>query len=321
MKQLALILLGVFILAWTTNNFAYGQANPVVLLLLKDYNNPFFTEIERGFRETMPKSPPYELQVRYGAHEGDISRQRQTIDNFLAKYGTRLKVVAVTPAASNDALVSSIKSLRDHDVAVLIVDARIEKEALERANTDYTLYVGSSNRLGGELGGRLLVECAKENKKNRVLLLNGFAGHETAMQRREGFLTSLKNSNVNYELTERTANWERKEAQDVLDALLTMGKRFDLIFAANDLMALGAAEAVRQLGDENYHPAIVGFDAIDEARQAVKDGRMYATVAQNPGRMGEVAAQAIDQILANNLRLEKDTYLDVEPVGNKYACP
>ena len=54
----------------------------------------------------------------------------------------------------------------------------------------------------------------------------------------------------------------------------------DAVFAQNDEMALGAQKA---LEDANMKDVlIVGFDATDDAVEAVKQGKMAATVAQQP---------------------------------------
>ena len=58
------------------------------------------------------------------------------------------------------------------------------------------------------------------------------------------------------------------------------------VFAHNDEMALGAVEAI---GDKEI--AIIGFDATDDALKAVKDGKMKATVAQQPDLMGATAVE------------------------------
>jgi ribose transport system substrate-binding protein len=60
-------------------------------------------------------------------------------------------------------------------------------------------------------------------------------------------------------------------------------------------MALGAVEAVAASGRGNV--LIVGFDAQDDARTAIRDGRMHATIAQNPREMGRLAMISAHRLL------------------------
>jgi len=60
------------------------------------------------------------------------------------------------------------------------------------------------------------------------------------------------------------------------------------VFAANDEMALGAVEAVSGAGK---NVIIVGFDATDDAIAAIKEGRMAATIAQQPDLIGSTAIE------------------------------
>ena len=60
------------------------------------------------------------------------------------------------------------------------------------------------------------------------------------------------------------------------------------VFAANDEMALGAVEAISGAGKEVL---VVGFDATDDAIAAIKEGRMAATIAQQPDLIGYTAVE------------------------------
>jgi hypothetical protein len=75
---------------------------------------------------------------------------------------------------------------------------------------------------------------------------------------------------------------------DVTTNLLQAHPNVKAIFAENDEMALGAIEA---LGDKAGKDVIVvGFDGVEDALKAIKEGTMYASTAQHPADM---AAQAV----------------------------
>jgi ABC-type sugar transport system substrate-binding protein len=62
-------------------------------------------------------------------------------------------------------------------------------------------------------------------------------------------------------------------------------------FAANDQMALGIAQAVKNAGKKGQ-VAIIGVDGIEDALKAVKAGDMSATVSQYPYTIGQLGVEA-----------------------------
>lgn len=67
------------------------------------------------------------------------------------------------------------------------------------------------------------------------------------------------------------------------------------IFAENDEMALGALQA---LGDRaGTDVIVVGFDGTTEGLSAVEDGRMLATIAQQPEELGARAVEEATKLL------------------------
>jgi ribose transport system substrate-binding protein len=297
-------------------NTVAERDRPRILLLLNVRNNEFFRKIEDGFISGMSPEMKshYKLDVRYCSKPSDITYQRTELESYIANYvagqnDPPLKAVIIAPAGSGDEITAQIKQLRDRGLPVVIVDLRIKADALSRAHTDYSAYIGSQNRDGGILAADQMAKCLPMG--GSILLLNGVTGMEAANDRRIGFtdrLTKLGKANsVQYKITERTANFLRSEGQSTVDGLLSMGQKFDGIFAANDEMALGALEALRQKNTQGK-PIVIGFDAIQEAREAIDDGRLSATIAQDPVGLGEKAAQTVERLFKHE-SVEKEQIL------------
>jgi ribose transport system substrate-binding protein len=240
------------------------------------------------------------------------------LDHYFAKYVSgqkdpTLKAVIVVPAGSGDEITAQIKALRDRQVPVVIVDLRIQPEALLRAHTDYSAYIGSQNRDGGVLAAQQMAK--RLPKGGNILILNGLTSMQASNDRRSGFTETLiklaKQGSVEYKITERPANFLRNDAQSTVAGLLSTGQKFDGIFAANDEMALGALEALRH--DSEDKTVVIGFDAIQEAVKAVDDGRLAATIAQDPVAMGQRAADTADKLIKHE-PVEKEQILAPEVV-------
>lgn len=294
---------------------AAPKENPekeVVFLVLKTLDNPFFVEIEKGVRSRLD-SEKYSLVVRAGANEGDIQAQRDALETIATSARGDVAAVILTPSSSGGELVSEIRALNSMSVPLLLVDTKIDPEALSRGGAKIDFFVGSSNLEGGKIAQQVLTAAVPAPA--RLLVLNGVESHETANARRRGFLENLPDG---YDLVERTANWSRDEARVVVDALLAVGEQIDGIFAANDQMALGAVEAYRQSPEEYQQPPIVGFDAIDEAVNAVENHELLATIAQDPFGMGVAAVGALEAVRAGE-ELDREIIVPVKPVVQRTA--
>jgi hypothetical protein len=93
----------------------------------------------------------------------------------------------------------------------------------------------------------------------------------------------------------QTANFERAEGLDVTENILQANPDIKGIFAQNDEMALGAVRALE--GKAGTDVKIVGFDGTEEALTAIQSGKMNATVAQQPDKMGSLGVQNAMKII------------------------
>jgi len=97
-------------------------------------------------------------------------------------------------------------------------------------------------------------------------------------------------------LASQTANWERDQGYSVFQNLLQAHRELDAVFACNDMMALGAVEAIAAAG-RTGSIRVFGFDAVDDARQAIEAGTIAASVAQFPAEMGRLAVESAVSLL------------------------
>ncbi len=86
----------------------------------------------------------------------------------------------------------------------------------------------------------------------------------------------------------------------------------DTVFAASDLMALGAIEAIAAAG-KTGKIRVVGFDALDDAKKAIEAGTMEASVAQFPYEMGKAAVESAVKVM-NGEKLPADIMVKLEMV-------
>ena len=98
----------------------------------------------------------------------------------------------------------------------------------------------------------------------------------------------MKQGNIDV-LDTQSGNWKRDRAREITSEWLQQYPQVDAIIAANDEMALGASKAVAAAKREGI--SIVGFDAVEPALTAIKEGKMAATIDQLPSQQARLAIQ------------------------------
>ena len=144
--------------------------------------------------------------------------------------------------------------------------------------------IASDNVLGAELATQYIVDMVGEGAK--VAELQGTSGASAAIDRGTGF-HNIADAKLDV-VASQVANFDRTEGMSVMENILQANGDIKAVFAANDEMALGAVEAVSGAGK---NVVIVGFDATDDAIAAIKEGRMAATIAQQPDLIGSTAIE------------------------------
>src|SRR5262249_45091527 len=173
-------------------------------------------------------------------------------------------------------------------VPIVVIDTRLDAKAATDAGVKPATFVGSDNYEGGKLAGEYLVK--QTGGRAKVAVLEGIPGHETGDSRLRGFRDGIKDTPDVQIVASQTANWERDQGFNVFQNMLQAHPEVDTVFACNDMMALGALEAIRAAG-KTGRIKVVGFDAVEDARKAIEDGTMAASVAQFPDEMGRVAVE------------------------------
>lgn len=269
-----------------------------IYLLIKAADNSFFREIEKGVSEnTMRK---YDLKVRAGKNESDVQYQLEILQAIATEAksdSANIAGIIITPTTSGSGLIGPLQELHKAGVPIVIVDSKIDSIVLNRAGLSDLPYIGSSNKQGGSQAAKFITSLIPNGGK--ILILNGVQGQEPAQQRFEGFMSVINILNneekEKFKITARTGNWRRSEAIEIVSGLYSYGNKYAAIFAANDEMALGAYQSLIDLKTSPM-PVIVGFDAIEEARQAIASKKMTGTIAQNPYKMGKESVVLLDKI-------------------------
>jgi len=254
------------------NNAAGDSANKSITFALSTQANSFMVKMREGAQK---KADELGLTINFQDASDDSATQANQLANAAA---TGAGAVIVNPTDS-DAMAPAVKQLTDAKIPVVAVDRAVN-------NAEVSSYIASDNVGGGKQAAKALSEAI--HGEGEILVLQGKTGSSASRERGQGFDEGLKDSPNIKVVAKQTAEFERVKGLDVTTNLLQAHPNIKAIFAENDEMALGAIEA---LGDKAGKDVIVvGFDGVEDALKAIKEGTMYASIAQQPADM---AAQAV----------------------------
>lgn len=273
----------------TSSQTPKSGGKPRIALVLKTLNSPFFIDMQRGAEEAAKKAD-VELVVQAAEREIDVEKQMQIVENLVQ---TGISALAITPSGSRE-IVPAIAKANAASIPVVVVDTRVDGPAAAEAGLKLGSFVGSDNSEGGRLAGEYIAKIT--GGKAKLAVLEGIPGHETGDSRMHGLREALKAHPGVAIVASQPANWERDLGFNVFQNMMQAHPEIDAVFACNDMMALGAIEAIAA-ANKTGKIKVVGFDAVDDARKAIDAGAMAGSVAQFPAEMGRVAVESAVRLL------------------------
>ncbi|MGW0654218.1 ABC transporter permease/substrate-binding protein, partial [Streptomyces umbrinus] len=295
---LAVVLVAAIVGGLSLFNNGSSSANPKVGLSLSTLNNPFFVQIKEG-AQAEAKKLGADLTVTDA--QNDASQQANQLQNFTSE---GVDSIIVNPVDS-DAAGPSVRSANKSDIPVVGVDRGVNK-------AETAALVASDNVEGGKLGAKALAE--KLGGKGKIVILQGLAGTSASRERGAGFAEGLKAYPGIDVVAKQPADFDRTKGLDVMTNLLQAHPDVQGVFAENDEMALGAVKALGSKAGKSVQ--VIGFDGTPDGLKAVKEGTMYASVAQQPKELGRIAVENALRA-ADDKEVEKTVKVPVKVVTAK----
>ena len=155
-------------------------------------------------------------------------------------------------------------------IPVIVLDRRITSES-------YNAFISGDNAEIGRLAGAFVGTFLKG--RGKVIEVTGLAGSSPAQERHRGFREQLARFPGVQVIGELNGEWERDTARHVAEQQLATLKQADLVFAHNEVMAVGVQAVYKKKGLTNPIQ-FVGIDGLPGpagGMQLVSDGVLKAT--------------------------------------------
>ena len=156
-------------------------------------------------------------------------------------------------------------------------------------------FVGSHDEASGEIAMEQIAKLLEG--KGNIVIIDGYMGQAAQIKRAIGAKNVLDKYPDIKVLAEQTADWDRAKAMSLMENWIqSYGDKINAVFAHNDEMGMGALQALEQ-AKLKHKVSVVSIDAIADALQAVKDGRLDATVYQDAKGQGAGATDLAIQLV------------------------
>jgi ribose transport system substrate-binding protein len=251
-----------------------------IAVIVKAVTSDYWKAVGAGVDAAMAADPTINASFLGPNEETDIEGQIRIIESAIA---SKVSAIAVAPSQA-DQVQPTLEKAVAAGIPVILIDTDITNF------TNKSAFVGTDNRLGGQLGGEFIVDALQTG--DEVAIIRGAAGDPVHNQREEGAKTAMEAAGLTV-VAVQPADSDRAKGQTVAENLLTANPNLKAIFATNDEMALGAANAAAAAGKSLV---IVGFDASPDALQAIQEGVLAGSIAQFAGKIGELGTLTAAQV-------------------------
>ncbi len=268
-------------------------------------------KMNEEMRRELLLHPEIELSTRIAY--GSNALQCAQIDSFIRE---RVDLLIVSPNVA-EAVRPAVTRAYKAGIPVIVADRRV-------VGNEWTSFIGGDNYRVGQLMAQWIMGIqAGQREPIHVLEVTGLPGSTPTTLRHEGMMEEIdrfaQRQETLPEIASVMGSWYKEDAYKVVLEYLRTNKHIEVIVAQNDLMAIGAAEAVRDSkGYGKGSVRIMGVDGILLGLQAVVDGTIECT-ATYPS-CGDLVIETAAHILADE-PFVRDTVLETMMVDADAAHP
>jgi len=200
-----------------------------------------------------------------------IDKQRKAVDDMATK---QWDFVAIQ-AFGIDTLVDPVSQMIKRGIPVVQMDTMIAEK-----DPGILTFLEPDHEGQGEQVTSIL--CKAIGGSGNIIMTQGALGHSGTKKIARGFQTAVKQFPNVKVLAEDTADWDVNKTAKLWEDYLVKYPKIDAGFFHSDDMSLAAAKVIKNAGRS---VKLGSIDAMPEAIEAVKDGRLFVTVRSSSARI------------------------------------
>jgi ribose transport system substrate-binding protein len=269
-----------------------------IAIIVSTLNNPWFVVLT----ETAKKRCE---ELGYDAtifdSQSDTAKESSHFEDLIAA-GYKAVLFNCT---DSDGSIANVRRAKEAGVPVFCIDREIN------ATDAATSQILSDSYSGCVALGEYFVSVVGEDG-NWVELL-GTSGDNNTKNRSNGFHSVVDRFEGLKMVAQQSAEFDQGRALEVMESILQANPKIDAVFCANDVMAMGAYQAIAAANRQD-EIKVFGFDGSDDVVRLIKEGKVAATCMQFPKLMAKQAAEFADEYLKGKRDFPQKIPVDVELV-------
>ena len=269
-----------------------------VAIVISDLSNPFFSHISREVEAAVAEYDSGAV-VSVMSSGYDLARQMAQIE-AVALDGYDLLILN---AVDSEKIAPAVEKAKAAGIMVVALDVRARGAQITVTSDNENAGVVACDYLAGQLKG-----------KGDVVILNG-PRVSAVMERVEGCKSALaRHPGIRLVSEAGDSGGSMLGGLSYMSSLLATLPHIDAVFSMNDPTALGANEAARQAGRDEFF--IVSVDASPAVIQTMKqpDSRLVASVYQDPRAMAYHAVKLAFERLSGEVVSSEPVLMPVKLV-------
>lgn len=211
-------------------------------------------------------------------------KQENQIKHIREFISQRVDYIVFSPV-TEEGWETVLQEAKEAGIPVILVDRKVDVAD----SSLYKAWIGSDMIEEGRQAGLWLEKYEQEKQLQsqpiRIVVLQGTEGSTSTIERSKGF-HQIADLHENWEILEEPyADFTTAKGEEIMNRLLETYPTIDVLISQNDDMTFGALQALEEHGlttGVKGDVAIVSFDAVEEALELVRQGKINVDIECNP---------------------------------------
>jgi len=315
MKKLVSLLLALCMVLGCAAALAEAKSEYNVTVLVWKFDDTYGSSVRQAmikWADAVGEELGVKINLDLQDAGDDMAKQVEQCDQAIGKNPDFVIINLAEPAGGQ----TLVDKLTEAKIPFLFYNIPPSEETYESVvKNSNSFFIGTLPREAGDMQGEILADLwaadpakidLNGDGKVQFVEFKGVANNPEAIARTQYSEETAKELGVPLEMVSDiiVADWDTTKANDAMLSTWQAHPEIELVFANNDDMAIGVIAALNQSGYNTGNegdPAItvIGVDATDAAFEAIKNGRMTATVKQDGDAMGEANIRFMMNYLLN----------------------
>lgn len=285
---------------YTTMKDIQVEPGTYIAVVAKGMDSTYWTNVKKGaqaavksLNEALGYTGNDKVRITFEGpgDNSDVDAQINTIDAVLAENPTILCLSAIDMQSCD----AQLETAAENGIPVVIIDSGVQNDLISVA-------CATNNFTAGAEAARKLSEAIGDSGKIAVMSHQKTA--QSSIDRVAGFTEEITNHHPNISIVEVSYENEEETVEDLVAGVLEDHPDLSGYFCTNESMSRKTLDVLTTA--ENTTVQLIGFDSGEVQQEAVKDGREYGMICQNPYGMGYASMVAAARLAAH---LPVDSYI------------